>query len=331
MPDHLLKARHLTIERWLGRRWVTIVDDLDLTLDAGEMLGLVGESGSGKSTLLQAFAGLLPRATTRIRGRVRFGQHELLKLDEAHWRRLRGRQLCWLPQNPMNAFNPVARVGRQLGALLAARASLSRRQARRALIDAMHQLELADDAALLQRYPQALSGGQRQRLLMALVLALQPRLLLADEPTSALDPSSRSALLASLRRACQERGIGILTVSHDLALIAGHCERLAVMYCGQIVEAGPVLDVYRAPAHPYTAALLAAHPGNRPRQGEPTRLPAIPGQPPAIGHWPDACRFASRCAHSQTRCHTQASDWRPARSPHGWRCHYPLTDETQAD
>jgi peptide/nickel transport system ATP-binding protein len=325
MPEPLLDLNDLRIERWSHGRWLPVVDGIEMQLTAGQMFGLVGESGSGKSTLLQALAGLLPTATTRISGRARFGSIDLTRLDEAGWRRLRGRDLCWLPQNPMNALNPVARVDSQLTALLAARAGLKRNPARDRLRAALHQLDLPDDPALLRRYPGELSGGQRQRLLMALALACKPRLLLADEPTSALDTSSRGTLLARLHQACQDRGIDILTVSHDLALVAGHCERLAVMYAGQLVESGPVGEVFASPAHPYTAALLAAHPAIAAQSASMAGPRPIPGQPPAADSWPEGCRFANRCQACQTRCVDSAPALHHDRRLRSWRCHFPLT------
>lgn len=335
MSEMLLKVRNLAIDYYHhDRGWQAAVDGIDLDLAGGEILALAGESGCGKSTLMMALAGLLP-GNARIRsGRATLAGQDLLSLSEPAWRELRGRQLVWLPQNPMHAFNPVLRIGRQLVGLLAARRRLSHKQASQALEAGMSSLDVSYDDRLLDRYPHELSGGMRQRLLMALALACQPRVVLADEPCSALDASSQATLLECLRTACKEQGVGVISVTHDLALVAGHGDRVGVMYCGQLVETGKVDAVFQAPRHPYTAALLASHPAASPIGDKPL-LAAIPGQPPAAGEDLKGCRFANRCGHQRPRCGIESPELTSAHEDQNWRCHFPLptaaASQPQAD
>ena len=275
------------------------VDRLDLCLRAGERVGLVGESGSGKSLTAQALLGLAPIGG-RLAGRVRLDDTDLLALNNQALRAWRGRRIAYVPQAPSDALDPLLRIGDQLREALVAHAP-----ARAEAVDALLALVGLDRVADVQRrFPHELSGGQAQRVAIAMALAHEPDLLIADEATTALDVSIQAEILALLERLSRGRERALLFVSHDLALVAGLCERVLVLYAGRILEDAPIDRLLSAPAHPYTAALLACSP----ELGHPEKpLAAIPGQPPSphdLTHGEAAvgCRFAPRCPKAQPPC-----------------------------
>ena len=275
------------------------VDRLDLCLRAGERVGLFGESGSGKSLTAQALLGLAPIGG-RLAGRVRLDDTDLLALDNQALRAWRGRRIAYVPQAPSDALDPLLRIGDQLREALVAHAP-----ARAEAVDALLALVGLDRVADVQRrFPHELSGGQAQRVAIAMALAHEPDLLIADEATTALDVSIQAEILALLERLSRGRERALLFVSHDLALVAGLCERVLVLYAGRILGDAPIDRLLSAPAHPYTAALLACSP----ELGHPEKpLAAIPGQPPSpddLTHDEAAngCRFAPRCPKAQPPC-----------------------------
>ena len=278
---------------------VEVVRQASLRLEAGEMVGLVGESGSGKSLTALALLGLLPAGARVGGGSIRLAGRELLGLPERELRAVRGGAIGLVFQEPLSALNPVLTIGRQVREALRAHRSLSREQV------ATETRELLDlvalPARLLESHPHQLSGGQRQRVLLMLALAGRPSFLLADEPTTALDVTVQAQILALLADLRRELGLGILLITHDLAVVAESCSRAYVMYAGEIVEEGPVPVLFSTPGHPYTAGLLAA----LPRLGEPGRrgeLPAVPGQVADPRHLPEGCAFHPRCARAVERC-----------------------------
>ena len=284
---------------------VPAVDGIDLEIGSSEVVGLVGESGSGKSVTLRAILRLLgPNA--RIAGRIDWRGRDLLSLPEAELRRVRGREIAMIFQEPMAALNPVLPVGLQIEESLEAHLGLSGRAARSRAAELLAMVGIGDAARRLTSFPHEFSGGMRQRVMIAIALAAGPKLLLADEPTTALDVTIQDQILKLLLRLRRELGMAIVLVTHDLAVVAQTCTRVAVLYAGRIMEIGPVAKVFREPAHAYTLGLLGAVPSaHRPREP----LANIPGAPPRLAALLPGCRFAPRCALAEPAC--EAGRWAP--------------------
>jgi oligopeptide/dipeptide ABC transporter ATP-binding protein len=294
-----VELRDLRISFADGSDAVDLVDGVNLELSPGDALGIVGESGSGKSLTALAMMRLLPPSMTTI-GRVVIGGSDLLNARERDMRRRRGRDIGMVFQDPFAALNPVFRVSTQLIAAVRAHRRCNRAEARSRAIELLHDVGLADHERFLRRYPHQLSGGQAQRISIAIALAGDPAVLLADEPTTALDVTVQDGILAMLERLRAERHLTLVFISHDLAVVARLCSRVAVMYAGQIVESGATADVIRQPLHPYTRALLRCAPGLAGGAGRPRGIPGLPPQP---GERPRGCRFADRCGYSVASCH----------------------------
>ncbi len=271
---------------------------IDLDIGPGEAVGLVGESGCGKSVTWLAALGLLPRHTT-ITGSVRFGEQEILGAPPAVLDRVRGGRIAMIFQDPVSSLNPVHRLGAQVEEALRLHRGLtgpaSRAEARR-LFD---QVGIPDAARRLNAFPHELSGGQNQRVMIAMALAGQPDLLVADEPTTALDVTIQAQILELLGSLRRETGMALVLISHDLGVVADTCERVAVMYCGRIIEQAPVARLFASPAHPYTRGLLNALP---PIDGPRRTLAAIPGGVPEPSAMPPGCGFAPRCPYRSAAC-----------------------------
>ena len=300
-PTGLLAMRGLTLEIAGPHGAVAVVRDVSLTLAAGETLALVGESGSGKTLMALTAIGLLPSTVRVVAGEILYTDRQgltrdLLRLPEKDLRRLRGQDLAMIFQDPWSSLTPLLRVGAHLEETLRAHHAKGSLSAR--VVDLLRQVGLPDPARCAQLYPHELSGGQRQRVMIAVAVANHPCLLLADEPTTALDVTVQAQileLLASLKQA--EGGLGMLFVTHNLAVVARIADRVAVMYAGELVEEGAVADVFASPRHPYTAALIASTP-----EGDAERLTAIPGTVPQSWAMPSGCRFAPRCSMALPVC-----------------------------
>ena len=273
---------------------------VSLTVGDGEILGLVGESGCGKSTLAGAILRLLPSGGAVSGGRVTVDGQDVFGLEDEDLRRFRGGRAAMIFQDPFTSLNPSFTVGKQMDLVQRVHATDAsadtRREAARAVLG---EVGLPDPAAVLRAYPYQLSGGQRQRVMIALALLLRPAVLIADEPTSALDVTTQAQILALLRWLRDEHGTAILFVSHDLGSVAQLCDRVAVMYAGRTVETAAVADLFAAPEHPYTRALLGAVPSWRRRAEE---LVTIPGRPPGLATPIEGCAFAPRCPHAHAAC-----------------------------
>lgn len=319
MPERLLRVDRLTVETRSG---IPLIRGLALDIDAGEVIALAGESGAGKTLTGLALMGLLPPALALDPGSsVRWQGRELIGLGERDLRRLRGRELALVPQNPMTALNPVRRVGSQMIHVLKTHRGLDRAPARAVATEALGRLAVPRPERVLDLYPHQLSGGMSQRVLIAMAMACRPKLLIADEVTSALDVTTQAALLDALTGLCRESGTALLLITHDLGIVARSCDRVAVMYCGQIVEQGPVTKVFARPLHPYTAGLMAAVPD---LERDPDRpLSAISGQVPEPEDRPAGCAFAPRCPRAQVRCAAQEPQPVEADSRR-FRCFHPL-------
>jgi oligopeptide/dipeptide ABC transporter ATP-binding protein len=270
---------------------VAAVDQVGFEISAGETLGLVGESGSGKSVTALSIMRLVQPPGRIAGGRILFKGRDLLALDEPAMREVRGAEISLIFQEPMTALNPVFRVGDQIAEALLVHGRASRQQARDKAIELMQAVRIPDPASRVRDYPHQLSGGMRQRVMIAIALACRPSLVIADEPTTALDVTIQAQILDLLRDMKEAFHLSLLLITHDLGVIAETADRVAVMYAGRIVETGPVRQIFRQPAHPYTRGLLASMPGGAPGQ----RLRAIEGSVPLLGALPPGCAFNPRC------------------------------------
>jgi len=295
----LLEIRNLSVEFGPPGRALQAVRGLDLTLERGELLGLAGESGSGKSLGMLAVMGLVD-APGRVRADVlRFDGRDLLALPARERRRLLGRDLAMIFQDPSTSLNPSYTVGFQIVETLKAHRPASRPAMRERAAELLRLVEIPDAEARLDAYPHQLSGGMNQRVMIAMALACEPRLLIADEPTTALDVTIQSQVLDLLVDLQRRRDMALVLISHDLALLAERAQRIAVMYAGEVVEVQSAPALFAAPRHPYTAALLASIP--EASRGA-ARLPALPGRVPGPGERPAGCLLAPRCAHAREAC-----------------------------
>jgi oligopeptide/dipeptide ABC transporter ATP-binding protein len=277
---------------------VSAVDDVSFEILPGETLGLVGESGSGKSVTAFSIMRLV-QPPGRIRsGRLRFNGRDLLELSERDMRQVRGAEIALIFQEPMTALNPVFTIGDQVRETLLVHGRATRRDAHAQAIALLEAVRIPDAASRMGDYPHQLSGGMRQRVLIALALSCRPSLVIADEPTTALDVTIQAEILDLLREKKTALGLSLLLITHDLAVIAGTADRVAVMYAGRIVETGLVRDVFQRPQHPYTRGLLASMPGGAAGR----RLRAIEGAVPLLGALPPGCAFNPRCSDRFDRC-----------------------------
>jgi peptide/nickel transport system ATP-binding protein len=319
--DALLDVRGLGVDIAQGAAALRVVRDVSLTVRRGEAVGLVGESGSGKSMTAFAIMKLFPTPLARLAGgRVLLEGRDLAPLPAAAMRKVRGAHMGMVFQDPTSYLDPLVPVGRQIAESLRAHGQSVGFEAR--VLELLDLMELPGAAQVARKYPHELSGGMRQRVLIAAALALRPALLLADEPTTALDVTVQAGILGLLTRLRKELDLGILLITHDLAVVAETCQRVNVMYAGEIVEAGDVAPLFAAPRHPYTQGLLASILSPQSRAHS---LFSIPGGVPIAGHWPTGCRFHPRCPIARPgRCDAIE----PQLETHGAaadRCH--LSDE----
>lgn len=305
------------------------VEQVSLQLDAGETLGLVGESGSGKSVLGQTIMGLVSSGGgTTVTGEVRFMGRDMQALTRKEQQQLWGKDIAMVFQDPMSALNPFKRIGTHIAESLRTHLGLGKIQANERAIELLRKVRIPEPARRIDQYPHELSGGMRQRVVIAMALACDPKLTIADEPTTALDVTVQKQILELLDSLRTELGMATILVSHDLGVVAGQTDRVAVMYAGRIVEMAPTRELFAGPRHPYTEALLAAVP--RLDQEPHTRLEPIDGGLPDMTEPPTGCAFASRCKYVQQSCRevapvlTATPDTVGARHPHEVACHFPL-------
>ncbi|MBY0317625.1 MAG: ABC transporter ATP-binding protein [Reyranella sp.] len=301
MSDTVLEVRDLHTHFFLRRGVVKAVDGVSFSLKRGEVLGLVGESGCGKSLTALSLMRLLPKGGARtVKGEVLLDGENLLERTPAEMREIRGRRISMVLQDPQTSLNPVFTVGDQLREAIERRrkgASLS--EIMKEAVTALRRVEIAAPEQRIGQYPHQMSGGMKQRVVGAIAISGEPEVLIADEPTTALDVTIQLQYLKLLKRLQAENGMAILFITHDFGVVGRMCDRVAVMYAGRIVECGPVKQIFEAPQHPYTRALIASVPK---MTGPAGRLATIEGQPPSLMDLPQGCRFASRCSLVEQRC-----------------------------
>jgi oligopeptide/dipeptide ABC transporter ATP-binding protein len=286
-----------------GARVVRAVDEVSLRINAGETLGIVGESGSGKSTLALTILRILPPAAQIVSGKMLFEGEDLLLKSEEDMRRVRGKRIAMILQDPMASLNPLFTIGDQVAETLRVHEGVSRANAWERARELLKAVRIPSPETRVTQYPHEMSGGMRQRIVGAIGISCEPRLLIADEPTTSLDLTIQAQYLALLRDLQREHGLALIFITHNLGIVAKMCDQLAVMYAGRVVESGPVSQIFNNPTHPYTEALLSSIPRMTDSR---QRLTAIEGQPPDLSALPQGCSFAPRCPEVFERCRTHA-------------------------
>ena len=318
----LLEVRDLSVAFTTGRGQFHAVESVDLSVAAGEVLGVVGESGSGKSVSMLAIMGLLPPNGRLSAQKVVFRGKDLLHTSRQARRRLIGSAVAMVFQEPTSSLNPCYPIGWQIAEALRVHHSLPRTKIRARVLELLHQVGIPAPEERRRAFPHQLSGGLNQRAMIAMAIACNPALLIADEPTTALDVTVQKGVLDLLLRLQQDSGMGLLLITHDMAVVAQTAHRVQVMYAGQVMEEQPAAALFTAPRHPYTAALLDALPERA--EGK-SRLPTIAGVVPGIEDRPKGCLFAPRCKYRALRCTFERPALQPALGAKV-RCHYPLDD-----
>jgi len=299
-PAPLVSVEDLRVEFHTDAGVVKAVDGVSWSINPGETLGIVGESGSGKSVSALALMGLVQQPPARITGKILFRGRDLLTASEDELRSLRGRDISMIFQDPLTALNPVYKVGHQVAEVIKAHEKIGKIPARRRAVELLDEVGIPNARIRADEYPHQFSGGMRQRAMIAMALALNPALLLADEPTTALDVTVQAQIMALLSKLQAERGTAIVLITHDLGVVAGHADRVLVMYAGKVAEAAGADALYHAPRHPYTLGLLTSLARLDRRRTE--RLRPIPGQPPSLIRVPPGCPFHPRCAFATDVC-----------------------------
>ena len=315
--EPLLQVERLRIAlHTRGRPAVPIARDVSLTVNAGEIVGLIGESGSGKTVTAKSLIGMLPRRIEAVGGRALFRGRDLLQLGPKEIRAIRGAEISLIPQDALHALNPVHIVGRQVGEPVVIHTSKVLSEIRDHVVRLLERVHIPDPAARAQDYPHQFSGGMQQRALTAMALSMAPPLILADEPTTALDVTIQAEIIALIRELRDETGTSFLFISHDLGLVSSLCDRIYVMYAGEIVESGTMEQIFSRPRHPYTRALIGSAPKLR---GNPDKLLAIPGRIPQPAEEITGCRFRPRCPLAEDGCHA-LQDLQSDADGHAARC-----------
>jgi oligopeptide/dipeptide ABC transporter ATP-binding protein len=298
--QRILKIRDLSVSFATDNGPAKVIEEVSFSMDHGQTLGLVGESGCGKSITAMSIIRLLPSPPSQVEsGQIIFDGQDLLKLDGADMRNIRGNRIGMIFQEPMTSLNPTFSIGFQIGEVLRLHRGLGQRQARDRCVELLDMVGVGSPAARIDQYPHQLSGGLRQRVMIAIAIACNPVLLIADEPTTALDVTIQVQILDLLVRLQKDLDMSILMITHDLGVVAEFCDHVVVMYAGMIVEKAPVDQIFDQPRHPYTRGLLVSVPqiGNKR-----TYLPTIPGMVPGIGERPRGCYFGKRCEHAIDIC-----------------------------
>ena len=322
----LLKVDRLRVEFPTRQRTLVAVDDVSLSIDAGEVLGVVGESGAGKSVTGAAIIGLIEPPGRIAGGEIRFAGQRIDCLPDDAKRRIRGREIGSVFQDPLTSLNPLFTVGQQLVETILAHSDRSAADARRHALRLLGDVGIPAPAQRIDAYPHEFSGGMRQRVVIALAICATPQLIIADEPTTALDVSIQSQIIALLKRLCREHGTAIMLITHDMGVIAETADRVAVMYAGRIVEVGRVRQILRSPNHPYTRGLMESIPR---LDSDSARLAQIDGSMPRLHEIPVGCAFHPRCPDASDRCRKSRPALRMVDDPAAVACL--LFDDGRAD
>ena len=326
----LLEVKDLHTSFHTGRGIARAVDGVSFSLERGKTLGVVGESGSGKTVLSRSIMGLLPKKNVDRTGSILFEGHEIIDASNDELRSLWGSQMAMVFQDPMTSLNPVMKIGKQITEVLLFHLDISKSYANELALSLLQSVGIPEAERRLSEYPHQMSGGMRQRVMIAVAIACGPKLLFADEPTTALDVTVQAQILDLLKDQQRERYMAMILVTHDLGVVAGRADEIAVMYAGRVVEKAPVRTLFSEMRHPYTEALVRSIP----KLSDPShsRLLAIGGRPPDIINPPSGCKFNTRCPYVQPRCVEEEPPLAPAGSAgHEFRCWIPVgTPENRA-
>jgi len=314
VSEPVLSVRDLKIGFPTRRGVLTAVDGISFDIAAGEVLGVVGESGAGKSLTGAAVIGLLEPPGRILKGSVHLKGQRIDNLEPETLRRLRGRRIGMVFQDPLTSLNPLYRIGDQIVETIRTHSNVSAATASERAIALLQEVGIQGARSRINAYPHEFSGGMRQRVVLALALCADPDLLIADEPTTALDVSIQAQIIALIKRLCRQRGTSVMLITHDMGVIAETADRVAVMYAGRIAEIGPVRDVVREPHHPYTRGLMGAIPSAE--VAATTRLTQIPGSMPRLTAIPKGCAFNPRCPHTFERCKVERPEPMPVARSH---------------
>jgi len=314
----LLEVRHLSTVFGTRLGDVEAVKDMSYRLDAGRSLAIVGESGSGKTVSALSLMGLVPPPGKVVGGEILFNGQDLRGMTENARRRIRGRDIAMIFQDPMTSLNPVLTIGDQLAETLVWHKGNSRKQARDRVIEALGEVGIPDAGRRLADYPHQFSGGQRQRIMIAMAIVCRPSLLIADEPTTALDVTIQAQIVSLIEELREKLGMAVIWITHDLGLIAGIVDEMAVMYAGSIIEQGPATEVFNKPRHPYTRGLLLSMPRFDAKRR--LRLDSIDGTPPNLSDLPTGCAFAPRCTSCVPQCLIERPALDKSESSHRVAC-----------
>ena len=326
MAEPLLEVKNLSVHFPTDDGLVKAVDGVSFSLLPGETLGVVGESGSGKSVSFLTVMGLIDTKRAIIEGEIIFQGQDLLTLPPDEMRTVRGEKISMIFQDPMTSLHPYYKVGDQIAEAVRVHQQVSKQEAHEQAVEMLRRVGIPRPDERADQYPHEFSGGMRQRAMIAMALSLNPDLLIADEPTTALDVTVQAQILDLLDRLKQEFNAAIVIVTHDLGVVAEHCDHIQVMYAGKIVEAGDRRDIYYGAHHPYTWGLLASIPRLNDSDVK-ERLSPIRGLPPSLIFVPPGCAFHPRCPHVFDRCRTEVPDLLPADGHHASRCHLSLADK----
>ena len=329
MTTPLLEVKNLRVQFPTRRGLLTAVDDISFSIAPGEVLGVVGESGAGKSLTGAAIIGLLEPPGRIASGEILLNGRRIDNLPFDEFRKIRGREIGAIFQDPLTSLNPLYTIGRQITETILTHLPLTPTQARQRAIDLLNEVGIPAAEKRIDHYPHQFSGGMRQRVVISLALAAEPKLIIADEPTTALDVSIQAQIITLIKKLCRENGTSVLLVTHDMGVIAETADRVAVMYAGRIAEIGPVAEVIHSPQHPYTVGLMGAIPS----VGDSTaRLTQIDGSMPRLNAIPTGCAFNPRCtrkAEVGVRCTTERPNLLPAGKTHAACWLYANADKNQ--
>lgn len=315
----ILEIKQLKVKFPIHKKWLPAVDEVDLTIHAGEIIGIVGESGSGKSVMSQSILRLRDHDTAvQYEGEILFEGNDLLQNSLAQLREIRGNDISIIFQDPLNSLSPVHTVEKQLSEVITLHKQVSKDEAKKRSIEMLHLTGIPDPAACLKKYPFELSGGMQQRVMIAMALACEPKLLIADEPTTALDVTIQEQILRLIKELNETLGMSVLFITHDMGVVAKLCHRIKVMYLGQIVEDAATEELFAEPLHPYTGGLISCIPHLETKRGEP--LPTIPGTVPSLSEIPKGCHFCTRCKYADERCFQEQPPMIEARPDHFVKC-----------
>jgi oligopeptide/dipeptide ABC transporter ATP-binding protein len=322
MGDRLLEVQDL--KTYFPRKGsvVKAVDGVSFHVDDNETLGLVGESGCGKTMSCLSILRLVPRPGRIVSGKILLEGEDLLCKSDKEMRKVRGEKISMILQDPMTSLNPVFTVGDQIAESLSTHLKLKGTALMERVVEMLRQVNISSPETRVADYPHQMSGGMKQRVVGAISISCRPRLLIADEPTTSLDVTIQAQYLELLRNLQRELGMSLIFITHDFGIVANMCDRVSVMYAGQIVENAPVRDIFYRPAHHYTASLLKAVPK---LEAKIDKLISIPGQPPRLDRVPDGCRFAPRCERSQDKCQQDEPPLAPLEEGRDVKCWYPLS------